>query len=1720
MLEAEIQSVREAIDGMAQTQGEGVFLLSPETGRVLTFADLKKQSLAIASRLQKAGLQRGDKVAFLMDNGLFTVQLFLGTMYAGLVSVPLNVRAGVAQIAYMLEHCDARVIFVEHQYQALAELAMAGVSRPAQMNIADLDGFADATATPFDDPPWAAPEGKDPALLMYSSGTVSRPKAAIHSHRTLLAHGRNSILSHELARADRSLLVLPLYHINAECVTLMPTLLSGGSVVVPHHFNVSQFWDWLDDYRCTWSAVVPTIIAQLLDWQDPRAESRRSAHKRIRFLRSSSAPLSPSLHREFLNKFELLLIQAMGSTETGNVFSNPLPPGENKIGSPGLAWGFETRIIDDNGADLPAGEPGEVLLRGPAIMQGYYKDADGTGAVLDPEGWLHTGDLAYRDRDGYFFVVGRSKELIIKGGVNIAPRQIDEVLESHPAVLEAAVVGVPDRYVGEDVVAFAVLRAGMGADQREMLAFCEDRLGPFKTPTRIHFVADLPKGPSGKVQRLHLLDRAINLAAIAVPNNNRDAGESTEQRSFSIIEHTVAESWAELLGQPQVDPDSNFFALGGHSLMALRCLSKLREKLPVALSLSDFFENPTVALQAALVSRRLNEPNGTVGSPLTRRSSAGDDQISQRAIEETARFRPIARRARNSPYLLSPGQRRLWFFRELAPELPLYNESEAVRLLGELDVGAMQEALDAVIARHEVLRTTFHRTADGPMASVHESWPLRIRQINLSGLAAAQREAEVERLLIDEPRRLYDLENEPGIRVTLLRLGAREHVFILMMHHIICDRWSTGIVSRELTALYQALVCGKTPALPPLPIQNGDYVVWQLQRVEADFADDFAYWEENLRGAPDLLELPTDRPRPRVQSYRGARRRFRLSASLAEGLRNRSRQEKASLFTIFTAVLNVLLYRYTGSEDVVVGIPVADRDRHEAQSLIGFLIDTHALRTRLSGGMPFRELLARVQTGLVGLYCHREIPFDQVVSRLQPVRNLSNAPLFQVMINCRDREMQLMFVGLPGIEVESLLSHNNTSKFDFTLYPFDSGKDILLEIEYNRDLFDEQRILRMIGHYQTLLEAIVADPEQCVAKLPLLTAGERQQLLVEWNQTAVAYPKERCVHELFEEQAERAPEAVAVVFEDEQLTYRQLNERANQLARHLQGLGVGPDTLVAICVERSLEMVVGLLGILKAGGAYVPLDPSYPGARLAFMLRDSGTLLLLTHQRLRDQLEVGSPNTGILCLDTDWETIGRSPTENPKCDAGPENLAYVIYTSGSTGEPKGVEIAHGALLNLIFWHRRTYQVSPVDRATQLAGVGFDASVWELWPYLSAGASIHIPDEDTRLLPEKLRDWLVEREITLSFVPTPLAEALVALPWPSNIALRTLLTGGDRLTCHASASLPFPLVNHYGPTEDTVVSTCAVVDVESQDGKSPPIGKPIANAQTYVVDGRLQPVPIGVPGELLVGGAGLARGYLRRPELTAEKFIANPFGRDPGARLYKTGDLVRYSSTGAIEFLGRNDDQLKIRGFRIELGEIESALAGHPAVQAAVVLAREDVPGEKRLTAYAATRSLAPSVTDLRDYLKRRLPDYMIPSGFVFLEQFPLTPHGKIDRAALPAPDSGNTLRDEAGAPPVTGVENTVAGIVASLLGVDQVDAQANFFALGGHSLLGAQLIARIRAAFGIILPLRRVFDAATVAELSADIEEILVAEVEAMSEDEVRPSYDPAPLTDAKDVWH
>lgn len=1061
-----MNTLADVIDTAADVCGDAPYLINPDGGQIVTMAALRDTARQLAAEYRAAGAAPRDAIALLMDNGLSTVQRLLAAMYGGFVAVPLNPDAGVAQLAYMLDHSDAVAAFVAPPFVQRATEALASVARTVKMEIASEDGFHSSGAGRALKSTAAQVSPDDGALLMYSSGSTSRPKASRHTHASLIAAAGNCVATHQLSADDRSLLVLPLYHMNAQVVTMLPTLMSGGSMVVPRRFDVSRFWSWMQQHRCTWSALVPTIVSQLVEWTGPHRGGDRGA---IRFFRSSSGPLAPQLQRKFIDKCGVPLIQAMGSTEAGNVFANPLPPGINKIGSVGLPTGFEVKIVDRDGVERPVDEPGEIVIRGSALTAGYYKEAEETRAVFDPDGWLRTGDLAYRDRDGYFFVVGRSKELVIKVGVNIAPQQIDDVLAAHPAVLEAAVVGVPDPYLGEDLVAFVVRRPGMAADEQELLDFCAGRLGLFRTPQRIVFRGDLPRGPSGKVQRLRLVAESSGSTDEPAAGIRTDGADPT-----ASVEEVIAQAWSEVLERGPIHPDDNFFALGGYSLLAIRCVSLVRGRLRCALSLSDFFDAGTVRELAAIVARRGVAPR----PPL---------------VEGETDLLTAAERRRSHP--LSAAQRGIWFFEQANPGVPIYNESEAVRLLGPLDADALAQALNDVVARHEALRTTFHASGPEVVAIVHDERPIDLNTIDLSVLGPDARQRELERLLVDEPRRPYRLATETGIRATLLRLDREEHVLILLVHHIVCDRWSVGVLWREVARLYRGHRRHEPVALTPA-VQFGDYVAWRAQQDDrAAGADDLSFWRRHLYGAPELLPLPGDRPRPRVASGRGAKRRFKLPGSTVGAAREFGRARKTSPFVVFAAALNVLLARYTGSDDIVIGVSMADRERRELESTIGLMIHTHAIRTEVRREHSFNAVVARVHHGFMQAYEHRAVPFDRVVKATLSSRSQAHTPLFQVNLNWRDRDQQIAFIGLDGLVVEPLLADNRTAKFDLTVTVTEMRSELFLEIEYSTDLFDEARIARLAGHYATLLEAAVRDGATRVSDLPMMTSDEADRLL-------------------------------------------------------------------------------------------------------------------------------------------------------------------------------------------------------------------------------------------------------------------------------------------------------------------------------------------------------------------------------------------------------------------------------------------------------------------------------------------------------------------------------------------------------------------------------------------------------------------------------------------------
>ncbi|MEG3898402.1 MULTISPECIES: amino acid adenylation domain-containing protein [unclassified Microcoleus] len=985
---------------------------------------------------------------------------------------------------------------------------------------------------------------------------------------------------------------------------------------------------------------------------------------------------------------------------------------------------------------------------------------------------------------------------------------------------------------------------------------------------------------------------------------------------------------------------------------------------------------------------RCNAPEGIITPELRAEISQKKAEIVSflKAANRTSSFTPtpIVPMGRDGNLPLSFAQQRLWFLDQLVPNNPFYNVPAALRLTGALNLTALQQTFNEIVRRHEALRTNLAVVSSQPVQRIAAAFHLPINVVDLRNLPKESRQTEANRLTAQEAQRSFNLSKDLLLRVTLLQLDDAEYLLMLNMHHIVSDGWSIGVLIQELGTLYTAFASEKPSPLPALSIQYADFAKWQREWLQGEVLEtQLAYWRQQLNGI-SMLNLPADRPRPAIQSYRGKRQFLQLPKQLSEALETLSQREGVTLFMTMLAAFKTLLYHYAQQEDIVVGSPIANRNRSEIEALIGFFVNSLVLRTDLSGNPTFRELLNRVKEVALGAYAHQDLPFEKLVEELHPDRALNQNPLFQVAFALQNAPGNRL--ELPELTLSPQQLDVGTARFDLEFHLWerspnssgsnqspsnklwvDSSEGISGMVIYSADLFNEATITRLIGHFQTLLESIAANPEQRIANLQYLSAQERDHLLVECNNTQADYPQILCIHQLFEMQADRTPDAVALVFGDEPVTYRELNLRSNQLARYLQKIGVGAEVLVGLCCGRSLDLIVGMLGILKAGGAYLILEPSYPAERSSFMVKDAQLSVVLTQQQWVENLR--SPNLQIVCLDTDWEMISQEIADNPTSAVTAENLVYAIYTSGSTGKPKGVEIEHGSLLNLVFWHQREFGVSAGDRATQIAAIGFDACGWEIWPYLAAGASIYFPEDDIRRDPEKLQNWLVSNAIAISFLPTPLAEKVLLLDWPQNTALRILLAGGEKLQQHPLKSHPFKLVNNYGPTENTVVTTSGYIPLTEQTDIAPTIGRPIANTQIYILDKYLQPVPMGVVGELYIGGNGLARGYLNRPDLTAQSFIVNPFKPNSGERIYKTGDLVRYRSDGNLEFLGRIDEQVKIRGFRIELGEIETVLTQHPAVQQTVVTTSEDGQGDKRLVAYIALNAEYSSASETNQIMQ-------------------------------------------------------------------------------------------------------------------------------------------------------
>jgi amino acid adenylation domain-containing protein len=1457
------------------------------------------------------------------------------------------------------------------------------------------------------------------AYVIYTSGSTGTPKGAGVAHRSVvrLVRGAN------FAKLDAEQVVLQAAPVafDASTLELWGPLLNGGRLVLMPGVNPSlaELGAALTRHGVTTLWLTSGLFQVMVD---ERLDDLRT----VRQLLAGGDVLPVEQVIKVQARFPACqVINGYGPTEnTTFTTCYPVPAGWTggaiPIGAP--ISNTTVYVVDAALRPVPVGVAGELYTGGEGVARGYLGRPAMTAERFVPDPFGKPGSRMYRTGDrvrwnaqGVVEYLGRIDQQVKVRGFRIELGEIETRIRQHADVRECVVVAREDAPGDKRLVAYVVGHA----DAEALRAHVRETLPDYMTPAAFVSLEALPLNPNGKVDRR------------ALPAPEYVGAEDAFVAPRTPAEEVLAGIWAEVLRVERVGARDSFFDLGGHSLLATRVVSRIREVFGAELPLRALFEGPTVAELA----ERVEQARGTGAAALP----------------------PVLPVERTDAMPLSFAQERLWFLDRMQPEGHVYNMPWARRLSGALDAAALERAFGEMVRRHESLRTVFAEVDGRPVQVISPFTGFTLAVTDLSAMEPAAREAEARRRATEDAATPFDLAAGPLFRASLLRLADDEHVLLMNMHHVVSDGWSMGVIFRELGALYGAFTAGEASPLPELAVQYADFAAWQRTQLQGAALDgQIAFWKDALGGAPALLELPTDRPRPAVQSYRGAVERVRMPRPLLDRLEALARAEGATTYMVMLAAWQVLLGKYAGTDDVVVGSPIAGRTRRELEPLIGFFVNTLVLRADLSGDPAFREVLRRVRRATLGAYDHQDVPFERLVEELQPERSTSHSPLFQVMFSLRPSEGGAG-AGLPGLRMGGVEAELSTTKFDLMLGLETGDAGIHGAMEFSTDLFDRATIRRMIGHLERLLDQVAADADAPLSALELVDAAERDQVVHGWNRTAVHYPREASVGRLFAQQAARTPHAVAVVHEDETLTYAELDARSNRVARHLLSLGVRGEARVGICMERGLEMVAAVLGILKAGAAYVPLDPAYPAERLELMLADSGVGVLLTQDSLRGQLPARH-GVAVVSMDGDRAAIAARGAEPVDGGAGADSLAYVIYTSGSTGTPKGAGVQHRSIVRLVRGANYV-RLDENEVVLQAAPVSFDASTLELWgPLLNGGRLVLMPGIKPSL--EEIGATIARHGVTTVWLTAGLFQVMVDERLDDLAGVRQLLAGGDVLPVETVMKVQarFPgcqVINGYGPTENTTFTCCYPVPAGWSGGPIP-IGAPISSTTVYVLDGALRPVPVGVRGELFTGGDGVARGYLGHPALTAERFVPDPFGGVPGARMYRTGDRVRWNAGGVVEYLGRLDTQVKIRGFRIEPGEVEATLRRHPGVAECAVITREDVPGDRRLVAYVTGGTAADA---LRAHLRETLPEYMLPAAFVAMDALPLNPNGKLDRRALPAPEYGG---GPALLPPRNALEEKVAEVWSSVLGVPAIGVHDNFFDLGGTSLLLYRVYSRLK----------------------------------------------------------
>ncbi|WHZ27752.1 MAG: non-ribosomal peptide synthetase [Nitrospira sp.] len=1605
----------------------------------ISYRELNRRANRVARALRKLGVGADMPVGLCVERSMDALVGLLGILKAGGGYVPLDPSFPDYRLQLMLE--DAHVSIVITQAHLREHLQNYGGQ------IYDIEALS--TSAVGEEENLALPVSPDQlAYIIYTSGSTGRPKGVAVTHRSLVIslHAR---LQYYPEPVSRLLLTFSLAF-DGSVTGIFWALLQGGELIIPSeiaHRDPSELAALIEHHHISHVVWVPSLYHAVLG----EAVSAQLESLRVIITAGESLPLE-LVRRHYQLLPHAVLYNEYGPTEATvwcSVYQTTREESGARVPIGKPIDHMQLYVLDANLQPMPIGVPGELYIGGECLARGYVNQPQLTQERFLANPYVpgtrlyRTGDLARHRADGNVEFLGRVDQQVKLRGYRIELGEIECVLSDFPGVHQAAVLLRQDKPDQHRLVGYVAGESSLKSKLEQVRSHLAAQLPHYMVPSVILWLETMPLSATGKVNR-HALpapDQAAGLAATRIAPRNQ-------------VEASLAELWKSVLQLPEAGIHDHFFEQGGHSLVATQLISRIRELFEVDVSLQALFERPTIAALAEEVTR-----------------------LRQR--EKTSVMPPIIPVPRDLPLPLSYSQQRMWLLYRLAPESTAYNMPFASRQMGRLDKAALRSTIDSICSRHEAFRTTFMMRDEGPVQMIHPFRSPHWVEVDLRHLPSEQRRQQAARLVEQEANQPFDLEKGPLARFLLIEVEPEDHVLVLTMHHIIGDQWSFGIIGHEFAIFYNAFCRGEVPSTKPIPLQYADYAVWQRRCLTDDrLSAQSDYWQTKLAGL-SKLSLPTDYPRPVVQTFNGSHCMLELPTSLIERLKQFSAEHNATVFMTLLACFQILLSRYSGQTDVAVGSPIANRTQSAVESIIGSFVNTLVLRTDLSADPTFVELMARVRITALEAYANQDFPFDKLVETMHSARDHSSAPLVQVLFNVPNApigEINVQGLSWVPFEVET-----QAAQFDLSL-TIETEFSRRAYLTFNTDLFEPQTAERMLGQYKTLLRSALANPQSKLSELPTLTTPERRQMLQDWNRTQREYPQSECFPRLFEAQVERTPEAVALSMGQETLRYGELNARANQLAHYLQTLGVKPGVTVGIGLERSLEMVIALMAVLKTGAAYVPLDPDYPRDRLRYMSENASLIIVLTSESLADRFDDQVCRT--LCLDQQWGKIAQKPDHNLPLTATAQDLAYILYTSGSTGQPKGVEIPHRALVNFLWSIRQEPACSAEDVMLSVTTLSFDIAGLELYVPLLAGARVEIADRAVAMDGRRLRSLCEAVQPTIMQATPATWRMLIEAGWLGSTKL-TILCGGEPLPPDLATSLldrSLALWNMYGPTETTIWST--IEKIERTD-REITIGKPIANTEVYILDQFLQPVPIGVSGELYIGGHGLARGYRGRPDLTRERFIPHPFSQEPLARLYRTGDLARYRPDGRIVHLGRLDHQVKIRGFRIELGEIEAALSRHQAVRQAVIIARDDQQGVKQLVAYVVCQDgPAPSQPELRAFLRSEIPEYMVPSLFVFLKAMPLTANNKVDRKALPAPDS--TLASGAvHVAPRDRMDIQMAALWQQVFEIDKVGIHDNFFDLGGHSLKAAQLFYLIEQVYGRHLPLATLFHAPTIAGLTS-----------------------------------